>query len=108
MTNDQAALYLSRVYATTKNGSYASALACAIATLKSEKPAPSLDCEKKDCILCHYEDDDDGMPIYYPSDWDNGIGFEHDHAIFCPRCGRPLTNAAREKFRERLGGTPDG
>ena len=108
MTNQQAAKYLSKVYATTKNESYTSALACAIAALKTEKSYHEPDAWKKDCTLCHYEDDDDGIDIYYPSDWDNGIDFERDLAIFCPRCGRPLTKAAWEKLRSRLGVTPDG
>lgn len=54
------------------------------------------------CQLCRYEDDEDGIDIYYTSDWDNGIGFEHNYAIFCPRCGRPLTKAAWEKLRSKL------
>lgn len=57
---------------------------------------------KADCQKCHYERDDEGISIYYPSDWDNGIGFERGEAIFCPDCGRPLTPSARNIFKTRV------
>lgn len=56
----------------------------------------------KPCEKCQYEDEE--MRIYYPSDWDGGIGFEMDYAIFCPKCGRPLNEQAWEILEKRLGG----
>ena len=54
------------------------------------------------CPKCRYEDDKEPMGIYYPDGWDNGIGFEYGKAIFCPECGRPLTDEAVEMVMERL------
>lgn len=62
------------------------------------------DAWKKCCKKCKYEDDNEGIPIYYTSDWDNGIGFERDNAIFCPKCGRPLTDEAWDELEKRLRG----
>lgn len=56
----------------------------------------------KCCPKCKYEDDNEGISIYYSCDWDGGIGFERDVAIFCPKCGRPLTTEAWNKLEERL------
>ena len=56
----------------------------------------------KYCPKCKYEDDNEGIPIYYSSDWDGGIGFESDDAIFCPKCGRPLTTEAWDKLKKRI------
>ena len=54
------------------------------------------------CHKCRYEDDKEPMEIYYPDGWDNGIGFEYGKAIFCPECGRPLTDEAVQMVLERL------
>ena len=54
------------------------------------------------CPKCKYEDGREPMRIYYPDGWDNGIGFEYGNAIFCPECGRPLTDEAVEMVMERL------
>ena len=53
------------------------------------------------CAKCEYEDDGEPMRIYYPDGWDNGIGFEYGKAIFCPECGKPLTDEAVEMVMER-------
>ena len=54
------------------------------------------------CPKCRYEDGKEPMEIYYPDEWDNGIGFEYGKAIFCPECGRPLTDEAVEMVMERM------
>ena len=54
------------------------------------------------CPKCKYEDGREPMCIYYPDGWDNGIGFEYGNAIFCPECGRPLTDEAVEMVMRRL------
>ena len=54
------------------------------------------------CAKCEYEDDGEPMRIYYPDGWDNGIGFEYGKAIFCPECGKPLTDEAVEITMQRL------
>ena len=54
------------------------------------------------CPKCKYEDGREPMRIYYPDGWDNGIGFEYGNAIFCPECGRPLTDEAVQMVMERL------
>lgn len=74
--------------------------------LAASNDLPQLDltgCVTQDCTLCHFErDEKEGITIYYPSDWDNGIGFEHGEAIFCPKCGRPITHAAKLLFLQRM------
>jgi hypothetical protein len=60
------------------------------------------------CPKCRYEDGKEPMDIYYPDGWDNGIGFEYGKAIFCPECGRPLTDEAVEMVMERLEALKDG
>ena len=59
---------------------------------------------EKRCSKCKYEDDEEGIPIYYQDDWDAGIGFERDDAIFCPKCGRPLTEEAWSMLKNRFMG----
>ena len=59
------------------------------------------------CHKCRYEDGKEPMEIYYPDGWDNGIGFEYGKAIFCPECGRPLTDEAVEMVMERLEALKD-
>ena len=54
------------------------------------------------CPKCRYEDGKEPMDIYYPDGWDNGIGFEYGKAIFCPECGRALTDEAVEMVMERV------
>ena len=55
------------------------------------------------CCKCKFEDDDnEGMTIYFPSDWDHGIGFEYGEAIFCPDCGRPITSKAKQLTVDRV------
>lgn len=74
--------------------------------LAASNDLPQLDltgCVTQDCTLCHFErDENEGISIYFPSDWDNGIGFEHGEAIFCPKCGRPITHAAKLLFLQRM------
>ena len=53
------------------------------------------------CPKCKYEGGREPMRIYYPDGWDNGIGFEYGNAIFCPECGRPLTDEAVDMMLER-------
>ena len=54
------------------------------------------------CAKCEYEDDGEPLRIYYPDGWDNGIGFEYGKAIFCPECGKPLTDEAVQMVMERM------
>lgn len=56
------------------------------------------------CAKCCDEPDNETMRIYFPSNWDGGIGFEYEEALFCPRCGRPLTDAAWDMLEKRLDG----
>ena len=60
------------------------------------------------CPKCRYEDGKEPMDIYYPDGWDNGIGFEYGKAIFCPKCGRPLTDEAVQMVMVRLEALKDG
>lgn len=80
------------------------ALRMAIDALENSIAPMNISQWEQKCDKCKYEDDDDGITIYYPSDWDNGIGFEYGNAIFCPKCGRPLTKEAWEKLEKRIGG----
>lgn len=59
------------------------------------------------CPKCRYEDGKEPMEIYYPDGWDNGIGFEYGKAIFCPECGRPLTDEAVQMVMERMEALKD-
>ena len=54
------------------------------------------------CSRCFEELDNDTMRIYYPAHWDDGIGFEYGDAMFCPNCGRPLTDSAWETLEKRF------
>ena len=55
------------------------------------------------CSKCRYEDDEnEGMLIYFPNDWDGGIGFDYGEAIYCPDCGRPITSKAKQATLERM------
>lgn len=56
------------------------------------------------CAKCCDEPDNETMRIYFPSNWDGGIGFEYEEALFCPRCGRPLTDSAWDMLERRLAG----
>lgn len=55
------------------------------------------------CKTCRDESDGDPMRIYYSANWDGGIGFEYGEALFCPSCGRPLTNEAWSIIEKRIG-----
>lgn len=57
------------------------------------------------CAKCCDEPDNETMRIYFPSNWDGGIGFEYEEALFCPRCGRPLTDAAWDMLERRMLGS---
>lgn len=55
------------------------------------------------CFKCQFEDDEnEGMTIYFPVDWDGGIGFDYGEAIYCPDCGRPITSKAKYATIERI------
>lgn len=60
------------------------------------------------CDRCKWEYDGEGITLYRLCDFDGGIGFESEEVIFCPRCGRPLTPAAREERRKRWEALNDG
>lgn len=103
MTIEQATKYLYEVHATTKNESFAAALACAIVALKTKNPILMLYKWREDCPFCRRESGDDGIEIRYISSLASGAEFKRDHAIFCPRCGRPLTKLAWDRLLLRLG-----
>ena len=74
----------------------AEAVRWSVKALKALRPVSREQVEKvfPGCPKCRYEDGKEPMDIYYPDGWDNGIGFEYGKAIFCPECGRPLTDEA--------------
>ena len=109
MTREEASEILSDKEITCLIGKFHGAKEALDVALSALRPVSREQVEKMfpGCPKCKYEDGKEPMNIYYPDGWDNGIGFEYGNAIFCPECGRPLTDEAVQMVMERLEALKD-